>query len=78
MIGRIVRFAKMVGRDERLPLPLRALVLVGALPIPGPLDELLLVAGIVPLLTLPRWRGAITHAWRESDRWDTSTRKGDE
>ncbi len=37
-----------MARDGRIPKPLRALALVGLLPIPGPFDEALLVI-LVPL-----------------------------
>ena len=39
---RVLRAARIVARDERIPRPLRALAAVALLPIPGPLDEALL------------------------------------
>jgi len=45
---RLVRAVSILARDGRIPLPLRGLVAFGLLPIPGPVDEaVLLVVGIV-------------------------------
>jgi hypothetical protein len=46
---RVVRAARLVAREDRIPRPLRWLAAFGLLPIPGPLDEavLLLVAGLL-------------------------------
>lgn len=38
------RVASRLARDARIPRPIRALILFGALPIPGPVDEVALVA----------------------------------
>jgi hypothetical protein len=45
-LGRLLRAVRILARDGRIPKPLRGLALVGAAPIPGPLDEAaLLLAG---------------------------------
>jgi hypothetical protein len=36
--------ARLLARDDRIPKPLRWLVLIGLLPIPGPFDEAILLA----------------------------------
>jgi hypothetical protein len=63
--ARAIRAAKLLARDNRLPKPLRWLVLVGLLPIPGPFDEALLVI-IAPLLYIFA-RRPMRDAWRHAD-----------
>jgi hypothetical protein len=63
MIGagrRLIRTVKVLIRDERIPRPLRALVAFGFLPIPGPLDEAVLL--IVGALLLLFYRDALREA----------------
>jgi hypothetical protein len=45
----VVRAARIVAADRRIPRALRGLFVVGALPVPGPFDEavLLVVAGLL-------------------------------
>jgi hypothetical protein len=40
---RVIRAVRILARDGRIPKPLRGLVAVGLLPVPGPFDEALLV-----------------------------------
>lgn len=55
----------MVG-DGRIPRPLRWGGALGALPVPGPFDEavLLLVGGLLWLF----YRDQLTEAWQQADR----------
>jgi hypothetical protein len=61
---RAVRAARLVAREGRIPRPLRWLAVFGLLPIPGPLDEavLLLVAGLL----WGFYRDELTAAWARS------------
>jgi hypothetical protein len=61
---RLVRAVAILARDGRIPRPLRGLVAVGLLPIPGPLDEAVLV-----LAGLALWlfhREALRRAWQQA------------
>ncbi len=61
---RLLRAVKLLARDGRIPRPLRGLVAFGLLPIPGPVDELvLLVVGVVLWLF---YRRTLTEAWAAS------------
>lgn len=46
---RAIRAARLVAREDRIPRPLRWLAAIGLLPIPGPVDEavLLVAAGVL-------------------------------
>jgi hypothetical protein len=56
---------KLLARDDRVPRPVRWAAVIGLLPIPGPLDEvvLLLVAATLWLF----WRDLLVEAWHHSD-----------
>lgn len=42
------RLARALATDQRLPRPVRALIWIGLLPLPGPLDEFALaLAGVL-------------------------------
>jgi hypothetical protein len=62
VVFRAIRAVKILARDRRIPRPLRWLVVFGLLPIPGPLDEgvLLSVAGLLAVFYPDRMRAA----WR--------------
>ena len=60
-VRRTVRAVALLARDRRLPLPLRVLVAVGALPIPGPVDEAVLLVAAAPLLVF--YRPLLREAW---------------
>ena len=61
---RLLRAVKLLARDGRIPRPLRGLVAFGLLPIPGPVDELvLLVIGVVLWLF---YRRTLKEAWSAS------------
>jgi len=57
-----IRAVRLLIADRRIPRPLRGLVVVGALPIPGPVDEavLLLAAGLLYAF----YRDPLREAWR--------------
>ena len=59
-----VRAVKALARDGRIPRPVRALVAIGLLPVPGPFDEAVLL--IAAALLFSFYRGPLLEAWRES------------
>jgi hypothetical protein len=63
-VRRLLRALKLAARDPRIPRPLRAVAAFGLLPIPGPLDEavLLLVAPIFALF----YRRQLADAWQRA------------
>ena len=61
-LGRALRAARMVARDPRVPRPLRFLAGLALLPIPGPVDELLLL--FVASLVAVFHREPVREAWR--------------
>ena len=64
-VGRSIRAARILARDPRIPKPLRWAAAVGLLPIPGPLDELVLalVGGMLWLF----YRDRFAVAWQQAD-----------
>lgn len=58
---RVLRIAKALWRDDALPRPVRWLLVVGLLPIPGPFDEVmvLIALGVVWCFYRPALRRAI-------------------
>lgn len=63
---------RLLARDGRIPRPLRALVAVGVLPIPGPFDEavLLIAAAVLFAFYRPVLRDALSAARGETARSD--------
>jgi hypothetical protein len=61
-IGRFIRAVKLVVRDGRVPRPLRWGGAVGLLPVPGPFDEIVLLAvgGVLWLF----YHDQLAEAWR--------------
>jgi hypothetical protein len=53
---------RIAASDARIPRPLRWLAAFGLLPIPGPVDELILLIVAVPLALF--YRGPLRDAWR--------------
>lgn len=64
MIRRLLRTASAVGRDPRLPRPLRVAAGIALLPIPLFFDELLGL--LVLLVVVVRYRPILTDAWSVS------------
>jgi hypothetical protein len=69
-----VRAVKILARDGRVPRPLRGLVVLGLLPVPGPFDEavLVLVGGVL----FAFYREPLRSAWREADAERFANRMG--
>jgi len=63
-LRRTVRAVRIAATDKRIPRPLRWLAALGLAPIPGPLDEALLLIVAVPLALF--YRGPLADAWRRS------------
>lgn len=61
---RLLRALKTVARDERIPRPIRAVAAFGLLPVPGPLDEVVLLL-IAPVFLL-FYRRELREAWAKS------------
>jgi hypothetical protein len=61
---RTVRAVRLLARDGRIPKPLRVLAGIGLLPIPGPLDEAVLVV-LAPVF-LVFYQGPMREAWEQS------------
>jgi hypothetical protein len=63
-VRRLIRAVKILAIDGRVPRPLRGLAAFGALPIPGPFDEAVLL--IVGLLLWTFYRQSLREAWRQA------------
>ncbi len=63
-IARTIRAVKLLARDRRIPRPLRWLAAIGLLPIPGPVDEAILL--FVALLLWVFYRDTLADAWRQA------------
>jgi hypothetical protein len=63
---RLIRAVRILARDGRIPKPLLGLVAFGLLPLPGPVDEAVLV--IVGFVLAVFYRKALRQAWREAAR----------
>lgn len=64
MVRRTLRAIKAVAHDERLPSWLRGLVLVGLLPWPGPVDEIVLTFAAAAAWI--GYRHVIREAWEDA------------
>jgi len=62
----VLELVKLLARDPRIPGPVRALIVIGLLPVPGPFDEVVLVGSLALLLVIRP--GLIRALWRESAR----------
>jgi hypothetical protein len=63
-VRRTLRAVKLLARDGRIPRPLRGLVAVGLLPVPGPFDEAVLLVAAALLFVF--YRGPLREAWRSA------------
>jgi hypothetical protein len=63
-VRRLLRAVRLLARDGGIPRPLRGLVAFGLLPLPGPLDELALLAAGAWLWLFHR--RALREAWSAS------------
>jgi len=61
---RAIRAVKLLAADGRIPRPLRWLTAFGLLPIPGPVDEGVLL--VVALVLWVFYRDTIADAWRRA------------
>ena len=67
-LRRTIRTVKRLAGDGRIPKPVRWAAAVGLLPIPGPVDELVLFVVAAALWFF--WRDLLVEAWRQSDEAD--------
>jgi hypothetical protein len=58
---RTIRAMKVLARDSRIPKPLRWIAGLALLPIPGPVDEVILIL-LAPIFFL-FYRGPMREAW---------------
>ena len=61
---RTLRAVRLLARDGRLPRWLRGLAAIGLAPIPGPVDELVLL--VVAAILWLGYRDRLRAAWREA------------
>jgi hypothetical protein len=61
ILRRAIRAVAVLARDGRLPRPLRWLAVAGLAPIPGPLDEAVLL--LVAVILLAFYRPVLVEAW---------------
>ena len=61
-----IRATTHLARDARVPRPLRWIAGVGLLPMPGPVDEALLL--LVAPIFIVFYREPISDAWHEASR----------
>jgi hypothetical protein len=63
-VFRTLRAVKLLATDGRIPRPLRGLIALGVLPIPGPFDEALLLIAAAPLFLF--YRPMLRDAWQRA------------
>jgi len=63
-IWRSIRTVKLLARDRQIPRPLRWLAALGLLPVPGPVDEAILL--LVALLLWLFYRDRFALAWERA------------
>jgi hypothetical protein len=64
-VRRVIRAVEVLARDGRIPRPLRGLAAVGLLPIPGPVDEAVLL--VVAAILFVFYRDTLREAWSPLD-----------
>jgi hypothetical protein len=65
-----IRAARIAATDQRIPRPLRWFGALGLLPIPGPVDEVVLLIAAIPLATF--YRHPLREAWQRAGTEITS------
>jgi hypothetical protein len=65
LVMRTLRAVKLVATNGKIPRPLRWLLLAGALPVPGPFDEAVLLILAVPSCIF--YRPELKDAWRRTE-----------
>jgi hypothetical protein len=63
-IRRVIRAVKILATDGRIPRPLRGAAAFAVLPIPGPIDEAVLL--VVGALLWLFYRERLTEAWQRA------------
>ena len=63
-MGRLFRALRIVARDERIPRRLRWLAVFAVAPVPGPVDEIVLIL-LAPVFAL-FYREPLRDAWRRA------------
>jgi len=63
-LRRALRAVRIAATDSRIPRPLRWLAALGLAPIPGPIDEVVLVIVALPLALF--YRGPLREAWEQA------------
>lgn len=66
LLRRIVMMARSLCSDRRVPRAIRPMIVLGLLPWPGPVDEVVLVLALGSLMALRP--GLVRQLWRESGR----------
>jgi hypothetical protein len=62
---RTIRAMKLLARDARIPKPLRWVAGLSLLPIPGPVDEVVLIL-LAPVFVV-LYREPMQEAWQQAD-----------
>jgi hypothetical protein len=65
-VARTIRAVRLLAIDDRLPRPLRWIAAIGLLPIPGPVDEAILLL-IAPIF-VAFYREPMRDAWQRALR----------
>lgn len=63
-LRRLIRATRIAATDQRIPRPLRWFAAFALLPIPGPVDEVVLIIVAIPLGLF--YRGPLCDAWRQA------------